>query len=117
MCHDTHDCSLAVGDAWLAANVPAMVQAVGPRGIVILTYDEDDRSAGNQILTCFVGTPVRAAYLAPRAVTHYTIVRTICDALGLTSFGYAATETPIDDIWATVGVAQRPWGAVKQLYR
>jgi phospholipase C len=44
MCHDTHDCSLATGDAWLAANIPAMLQAVGPRGIVILTYDEDDRT-------------------------------------------------------------------------
>jgi acid phosphatase len=103
-CHNTHrgrgGCGPAEGDAWLAANLPAMVRAVGPRGVVVLTWDEDDGHHSNHILTLFKGRLVRRGYLASRRVTHYTVLRTLCDALGLPPFGAAAQETPITDVWA-----------------
>ena len=36
-CHNTHDCSVSAGDAWLAAELPAMISAVGNRGLVVRT--------------------------------------------------------------------------------
>src|SRR5262249_19710383 len=40
-CNNTHDCSVSTGDKWLADHVPAMLAALGPRGFLVLTWDED----------------------------------------------------------------------------
>lgn len=98
-CNNTHDCSVATGDAWLAANMPSMIQAVGPTGFVILTWDEDDNYHNNHILTVFAGGLVKSGYVTYRTINHYTVLRTICDALGIESFGAAVNETPITDVW------------------
>ena len=105
-CHDAHSCPLAKGDAWLSRNLPAMVKAVGPQGIVVLTWDEDDDGPSNHVLTVVAGGPVKAGYVSPRKVSHYTLLRTLCDALNLPAFGDARSETPITDIWK--GRPRRP---------
>src|SRR5207245_981298 len=58
-CDNTHDCPLATGDTWLSNNLPAMISAVGPYGLVILTWDEDDFTTVNRILTVFAGPMVK----------------------------------------------------------
>ena len=123
-CHNTHNsstpgCGVANGDAWLAANLPAIRGALGPKGLLILTWDEDDSSAGNHILTVFAGPLVVPGAVSTRTITHYTVVRTICDVLGLTPFAGAATATPIDDVWlsATTGAHGPSWGRIKLIYR
>ncbi len=101
-CHNSHDggaCNVAVADQWLADNIPAMVAAVGRHGIVIVTWDEDDFTPANHILTVFSGPPAKPGAVCVRPVNHYTVLRTICDALGLTAFGAAANEKPITDVW------------------
>jgi acid phosphatase len=116
-CNDQHSCALATGDAWLSENVPPMLAAVGSRGVVILTYDEDDGSAGNRILTCVAGAPVRSNYVSTRTIDHYTLLRTLCDALGLAPFGAATGESPITDVWLSPSAVQpATWGRVKHLY-
>jgi hypothetical protein len=122
-CHNTHNsgtagCGIADGDAWLAANLPAMRSALGPNGVLILTWDEDDGGAGNHILTVFAGPTVVAGSVSTRTVTHYTIVRTICDLLGLPSFGLATSETPVTGIWQVpVSARAASWGGLKSIYR
>jgi phosphatidylinositol-3-phosphatase len=105
-CHNTHDCSLSTGDKWLESELPAMITAVGRRGLVVLTYDEDDHSGENRILTVFAGGAVMPRSTTSRRVTHYTLVRTLCDGLGIPPFGKAVSETPITDVW--VRAAPRP---------
>ena len=100
MCDDMHDCSTTIGDTWLANNLPAMISAVGPRGLVILTWDEDDKSSANHILTVFAGAAVKSNYVSTQTITHYTVVRTICDALGISSFANASTATAPLDVWS-----------------
>jgi acid phosphatase len=100
-CDNTHDCSTTVGDNWLAAHLPGMIRAVGPNGLVILTWDEDDGSHGNHILTVFAGPLVRRGYGSSRTISHYTVVRTICAALGLKAFGYAASDSAVTDVWVS----------------
>ncbi len=105
-CNDSHNggaCSVALADSWLAAQVPAMLDAVGPNGVVIVTWDEDDNYAGNHILTVVNGAPVIANYISTRYLTHYTLLRTITDALGLAPFAAAVNETPATDIWVPSG--------------
>jgi len=122
-CHNTHNsgtpgCNIPDGDAWLAANLPALRTALGPTGLLILTWDEDDNFAGNHILTVFAGPRVIPGAVSTRTITHYTLVRTICDALGLTPFANAAAETPIDGVWLATTDARKPsWGRVKLIYR
>ena len=105
-CHDMHSCPLAKGDAWLSRSLPAMLEAVGPQGIVVLTWDEDDDGSSNHVLTLVAGGPVKTGYVSPRKCSHYTLLRTICDALKLPAFGAARSETPITDIWR--GRPRRP---------
>jgi hypothetical protein len=109
-----HDCSAATGDTWLAGIMPTLIKAVGARGVVILTWDEDDDASGNHILTVFAGAAVKAGYSHTTYMTHYNVVRTICDALGVPPMGNAAASTPITDIWATPNpVTSTSFGHVK----
>lgn len=122
-CHNTHNsstpgCGLADGDAWLAANLPPILSGMGPNGLLILTWDEDDNSMSNQILTVFVGQRVIPGVISSQPVTHYTLVRAICDALGLPPFALAATEAPITGIWQQpVAARTGTWGRLKTIYR
>ena len=107
-CHNTHDCPLATGDGWLAEELPAMLLAVGRKGLVVLTYDEDDHSADNRILTVFAGPLVKPRNASDRRITHYTLLRTLCDGLGIEPFGEAVKEAPITDVWYPVGAPAAP---------
>jgi phosphatidylinositol-3-phosphatase len=104
-CHNSHNdgvagCDARAADRWLATALPPLIETAGPRGLVILTWDEDDKKTGNHVLTVFAGGAVRSGVVSARRITHYTVVRTIGDGLGLEPFGLAAHETPIDSIWA-----------------
>ena len=62
LCHDMHDCGVAVGDAWLRAHIgPYTDWAMQHNGLLILTWDEDDGSQANHITTIFAGQMVRLA--------------------------------------------------------
>jgi hypothetical protein len=97
--HNTPGCSVTTGDNWLAAHLPAMISAVGNRGLVVLTWDEDDYASDNHILTVFAGPLVRSGYVSTRTITHYTLLRTLCEALRIPPFAAAVAETPITDVW------------------
>ena len=106
-CNNAHSCPFSVADDWLAANVPAMLAAVGPKGAVLVTFDEDDDGTSNRVLTVVVGAPVKPGYVSAHKVSHYTLLRTLCESLGLPAFGAARDEAPIVDIWT-----QGPGGPV-----
>lgn len=122
-CHNSHDwskpgCGIAEADAWLAAHLPPVLAALGPNGALILTWDEDDNSGINHILTVFAGPAVRAHTTELAHVTHTTIVRTICDALGLAVIPAVQAERPITDVWNLATPARaEPWGRLKLRYR
>src|SRR5262249_25256023 len=63
-----HDHSIQTGDQWLAEQMPRMLEAVGPRGVVVLTWDENDHGADNRILTVVSGAPVKAGFVSKRSV-------------------------------------------------
>jgi hypothetical protein len=99
LCHDMHDCPVSTGDAWLRRTIGGYARwAASHASLLVVTWDEDDGSAGNQIPTIFAGPMVRAVrYTAP--VTHYGVLRTLEALYHLPAAGHAAAAHVITGIW------------------
>ena len=99
MCDDMHDCSIATGDGWLQSNLDAYAQwAKTHNSLLIVTFDEDNSLSLNHIYTAFVGAHVAAGTYSEK-ITHYTVLRTIESAYGLSAIGGAASVSAITDVW------------------
>jgi hypothetical protein len=99
LCNDTHDCDVATGDRWAAAHLDAYLRwADAHNSLLIVTFDENDGSPGNRILSMFAGANVKAGNYA-EPVTHYRVLRTVESFYDLAPLGQAAATTPITDVW------------------
>jgi phosphatidylinositol-3-phosphatase len=99
--HDMHNGTVAQADSWLRTNLDGYVQwARTHNSLLIVTGDEDDGSADNQIATIFVGQHVKPGHYATR-IDHYSVLRTVEDAYGLSPLGAAAAAQPITGVWRT----------------
>jgi hypothetical protein len=99
--NDMHDGSILQGDSWFWNNLSGYYQwAQTHNSLLILTFDEDDFSASNQIFTLFLGPMVARGMYADR-ITHLNVLRTIEDMYGLGHAGAAATVTPITTVWTS----------------
>ena len=98
LCHDMHDCPIATGDDWAAAHLDGYLRwAPEHRSLLVVTFDEDDNSSGNQILTMVSGAGVRPGRY-PQRVDHYSLLRTIEDCYGLPRIGASASATPLPGV-------------------
>ena len=96
---DMHNAPVSTGDAWLSAHISAYATwARTHNSLLIVTWDEDDNSADNQIPTVVVGDHVRPGVYAER-IDHYRVLRTLEDAFGAAPVGASASAAPITDIW------------------
>jgi phosphatidylinositol-3-phosphatase len=101
LCDDMHDCGVAAGDRWAKAHLPAYVDwARTHRGLLVVTFDEDEGTAGNHIATLLVGPMIKPGPSSQR-IDHYSLLRTIEDMYGLAPIGMAAGAQPITDVWTT----------------
>jgi hypothetical protein len=106
--HDMHDDdpndglnAIQAGDAWLKARLDAYAQwAKTHNSLLIVTFDEDDKTANNQISTVFYGGPVKPGTYG-ETINHYGVLRTLEDMYGAAYAGASATATPITDVWTT----------------
>jgi phosphatidylinositol-3-phosphatase len=99
LCNDMHDCSISTGDAWLRANLSGYVNwAMTHDSLLIITFDEDEGTAVNQIPTIFVGQQVRPGKY-PEKINDYSVLATIEAAYGLPRDANAAKASPITDVW------------------
>lgn len=77
LCHDGHDCDLGAADAWLAQWLPTVI--TGPdyqagRLAIVVTFDEDDESGPNTVLTTVV-SPNTEHISSAAQFTHYSVAR------------------------------------------
>jgi hypothetical protein len=89
LCNDTHDCSVATGDRWLSAFLPAVFASPEYRAgttAVFVTWDEDDGSAANHVATLVAAPSVPPGTRSPVSFNHYSMLRTTEELLGLGSF-------------------------------
>lgn len=98
--HDMHDGSVATADGWLREHLGGYVSwARTRRSLLVLTWDEDDNSPSNHILTVIAGARIVPGRYAEH-VDHYRVLRTLEAAYGLTPVGDSARAAPITDVWA-----------------
>jgi phosphatidylinositol-3-phosphatase len=98
--NDMHDGTVAQADTWLATNLAAYANwAKANNSLLIVTWDEDDTSANNQIPTVFYGANVQTGtYSEP--VSHYNVLSTLEQMYGLNKTALAANAPAISDIWS-----------------
>ncbi len=102
LCHDMHDCDVQTGDRFLARLVPPLLSALGPRGLLFITWDEgstDDGCCrlafGGHIVTIAAGGLARRRTRLGSPADHYSLLQTIEDLFGLRRLrGAACACTP-----------------------
>jgi phospholipase C len=96
---DMHDGTIAEADTWLQDNMDAYAQwAKANNSLLIVTWDENNDAAGNQIPTLIVGGNVIPGTYSEN-INHYNVLRTVEDFYGLPHAGSSAGATPITDIF------------------
>lgn len=85
LCQDMHDCPVAAGRRWMARALPPLIDALGPRGVLVITADEGtgDVRGGGRIPMVLLGGGVRPGAVLDEPVDHRSLLATIEDALGL----------------------------------
>jgi phospholipase C len=99
LCSDMHDCSVATGDSWLRSHLGTYASwAQTHNSLLVVTFDEDDSSASNQIATVFSGAHVRTGSY-PERITHYTVLRTLQTLAGVGCVASSCSAGAISDTW------------------
>ncbi|MET7512793.1 MULTISPECIES: alkaline phosphatase family protein [unclassified Streptomyces] len=102
LCSDMHDCSVSTGDTWLKNNLSAYATwAKAHNSLLVVTFDEDNRLAGNKIPTVLYGQQVTPGATSATTYNHYDVLRTIEDMHGLPHAGNAASGKDITGIWTS----------------
>jgi chitodextrinase len=89
LCNDTHDCSVATGDAWLKSWISLILTGAGYKSgntALFLTWDEDDGSSTNRVVTVVVSPSTRPGTTSSTAFTHYSLLKTTEQMLGITTY-------------------------------
>jgi hypothetical protein len=98
LCHDAHDCSLSVADAWLNTNLAPLLNMhmfqPGGRAVLIIVFDEstgtDSVHGGGQVEWGIVGPRIRQGYRSTTFYQHQNTLRLMLEGLGVTSYPQAA---------------------------
>jgi acid phosphatase len=98
-CNDGHDCPLSTADDWLSRWIPFIM--AGPdykagRLAIVVTFDEDDYSAANQVLTTVV-SPYTSHVVSGAAYTHYSWTRYADQLAGAVPLRNAANAVSLRD--------------------
>lgn len=102
--NDMHDGSIAQGDQWMHDHLSKYIQwAKSHNSLFILTFDEDDHSMNNQIVTIFSGEKIKRGKYS-RKINHYSVLRTIEDIYRLPYACNAATARPITNCWMGIDI-------------
>lgn len=103
MCHDMHDCHVSDGDAWMSHFVPKMLKTLGPRGLLVVTFDEGNtnagcctNAAGGRIPTILAGPAAKSRARSSVHMTLYSLLRTLEDSWHLGRLGAAACSCTPD---------------------
>ena len=93
LCHDAHNCPLATADAWLQQWMPVLMQGPDYRSghlAIVITFDEDDNSGDNTVLTTVIAPTVHHVSAAT-PLTHYSLTGYLAELTATPPPGEAAT--------------------------
>jgi hypothetical protein len=103
--HDGHNSTLRQADSYVSRLVPQVVHALGPNGVLYLTWDEgahndvagvNGSTGGGQVALIAAGGAARHAATTAVPANHYALLRTIEAGFGLPALGNAGSpDTPL----------------------
>lgn len=97
LCNDMHNCSIAIGDSWLAQNVPIILNSkpfTTQNSILIITWDEGYQS-DNKVAAILAGSAIRAHFKSNLAYNHYSVLHTIEYIWGLKPLNSQVAKAPL----------------------
>ena len=105
LCNDAHDCPLSVADGWLAKWLITLRR--GPdwtsgRLAIVVTFDEDDYSEGNHVLTV-VMAPGISHQTVGRHLDHYSLTRYADELIGAPLLRSAQRATSLAAAFPALG--------------
>jgi hypothetical protein len=112
LAHDWHNRSLRAADRYARQLVPRVLRALGPRGLLYVTWDEGRRSdtrglhghGGGRIALIAAGPLARHHAVSRRGVNQYALLRSLEAGFGLDALGDAGhPSTPL-----LTGLVARP---------
>ncbi|MGD0752367.1 MAG: alkaline phosphatase family protein [Anaerolineales bacterium] len=103
------DCNLSLADGWLGGVMGMLMDYLNPRAasepyLIILTWDEGQGShsccglpaqAGGRVPTVLISPQVKSGFRDNTPYTHYSLLKTIETAWGLSYLGHAADENNV----------------------
>lgn len=101
ICHSAHDCPLEYADQFIKDQLTKLypaLEATGEPYLIILTFDEGNTEesccgvtgpGGGHIATVLISRQVKQNFQDATSYTHYSILKTIADAWGLSYLGHA----------------------------
>jgi len=97
LCNDAHDCGLATADTWLATWIPRLI--AGPdflagRLTIVITFDEDDSSQGNQVAFVVID-PRLSGVTVTGTYNHYSLTRWLDENAGVPLLRNAANAADL----------------------
>ena len=93
LCHDGHDCSLGTADDWLRQWLPVVMAGPDYRAgnlAIVVTFDEDDNSGPNTVLTTVIAPNV-VHVRSSAALTHYSLSGYLAELAATPPLGAAAS--------------------------
>jgi hypothetical protein len=108
LCDDAHDCGFGSADQYLRGIVPQLLGALGPDGLLVITFDEGTTNsgccggaAGGRVATVLLGPQVRRGARFHGAYTQYSLLATIEDRFGLARLRHARTAPALSAAFGT----------------
>ncbi len=102
LCADAHDCGIEEADRHLSRLAPRIVRQLGPRGLLIVTFDEGTTdagccggAAGGRVATILVGPRLRRGARIRRPADHYSLLAALEDRFGLPRLRHARGLRPL----------------------
>ena len=97
LCNDGHDCALSTADQWLRQWLPAIMSGPDYQAgdlVIIVTFDEDDRTADNVVLTTVIAPTVSRVAINAK-LNHYSLSRYLAELGDTSPVGNAADATSL----------------------
>ena len=102
LCDDAHDCNLAEADDHLRTLVPRILHQLGPRGLLVVTFDEGTSDGGccglpggGHVATVLAGPDVPQGTEIRQPANHYSLLASLEDRFGLPRLRLARSTKPL----------------------
>ena len=82
LCQAAHNCGVGAAERWMAKALPPLIKALGPKGVLFVTADEDNRYKST-IPMIALGPLAKPGATMDAEVDHRALLATIEDLLGV----------------------------------